>query len=68
MTSLERQLHSIYNHNINQPTCILIYDSTSLAFDSINQTNQRQGTGDPEKIRKTLKMLHLISLKNMGWL
>ena len=39
----------------------------SLALDSINQTNQRQGTGDPEKIRKTLKMLHLIYFKNMGW-
>ena len=39
----------------------------SLAFDSINQANQRQGTGDPEKIRKTLKMLYLFSFKNMGW-
>lgn len=41
--------------------------AASLALDSVNQTNQRQGTGDPEKIRKTLKMLYLISFKNMGW-
>lgn len=40
--------------------------AASLALDSINQTNQRQGTGDPEKIRKTLKMLPLISFKNLG--
>ena len=38
----------------------------SLALDSVSQTNQRQGTGDPEKIRKTLKTLHLISFKNLG--
>lgn len=38
-----------------------------LALDSINQTNQRQGTGNPEKSMKTLKMLHLISFENMGW-
>lgn len=40
--------------------------AASLALDSINQTNQRQGTGDPEKIKKTLKMLPLISFKNLG--
>ena len=32
MISLERLLHSIYDHKISQPTCILIYDSSILSF------------------------------------